>query len=98
METNQDKYARAAERVANIRKFYGKITKFVIFIVFLIIFDLFIYELEGTWFIWILGFVSLGLILEASKLFGLNLILGKDWERRKIEEEMRKEENNTFYS
>lgn len=34
METPQDKYTRAAARVADIRKFYGKIAKLILFIFF----------------------------------------------------------------
>lgn len=98
METPQDKYTRAAARVADIRKFYGKIAKLILFILFLIGFDYFVFELRGTWFLWIIGFVTFGLIIEASKLFGLDLIFGRDWERRRIEEEMRKEEDERFYS
>ena len=96
METPQDKYARVAARVADIRKFYGKITKLIISILFLIGFDYFVYEIRGTWFYWIIGFIVFGLIIEASKLFGLDLILGRNWERRRIEEEMRKEEDERF--
>jgi len=96
METNQDKYARAAARVDAIRNFYWKVTKLLVFILSLLVFHYFIYELRGVWFIWIIGFVSIGLVIEGAKLFGLNLILGKDWERRKIEAEMRKEDSNNI--
>ncbi len=96
METNQDKYARAAARVDAIRNFYWKVTKLLVFILSLLVFHYFIYELRGVWFIWIIGFVSIGLVAEGAKLFGLNLIFGKDWERRKIEAEMLKEDSNSI--
>lgn len=98
MDMHQDKYIRAAARVAEIRKFYGKIGKLALFILFLLAFNYFVYELRGTWFLWIIGFVSLSIVIQAYKLFGPSLIFGKDWEQRKIEEEMRKEDHHTFYS
>ena len=86
-----NRYLRAIERVEEIKGFYGSIISFSIVIPFLIFFN-FRYTPEFQWF-WfpILGW-GIGLIFQGFKAFGYNPFLGRDWEDRKIQEYMRKED------
>lgn len=93
METKQEKYIRAAELVRSRRKYYGKLLTFAIACLFFIGLNYYLDKLRYPWFLWVVGFWGLGLAIEGFKLFGTNLIFGKDWEDRKIKELMEKDEH-----
>ncbi len=93
MNTPQDKYTRAAARVADLKKFYGRLIKFAVFGIFFIGFSYFIGSMGSGWVYLVLVFWALGLIIEGFKLFGPNLIFGRGWESRVIAKEMRKEDD-----
>lgn len=97
METTDNKYERAVSRMREIKKFYGKVTKFAIFLILFMVLNYFL----GWMSYWVyigLGFWGLALVFNAFKLFGPNIIFGEGWENRMIEREIRKEEKKTFYS
>ena len=95
MEGQEDRYQRAKERVTELRKFYGKLGSFLLFGILFLGFNYYSNGLRYPWFLWIVGFWGLGIAIEAFKLFGTDLFLGKNWEQRKIQEQMEKENRNT---
>lgn len=97
MEQIDNKYERAVARVIEIRKFYGKVAKFTAFILIVTALHYFTGWIS-SWVYIVAGFWALGLILNAFKLFGPNLIFGAGWENRMIEREMRKPDDNIFHS
>ncbi len=94
MEHQESKYHRAAARVATIKKFYGKLGSFLLFGTLFLGLNYYTNGLRHPWFLWIVGFWGLGIVIEAFKVFGTDILFGKNWEERKIKEEMNKEENN----
>lgn len=94
MEFQEDKYRRAASRVKKIRKYYGSVITFILFTIIFICVNYYSNGLRYPWFLWIIGFWGLGIVIEGFKLFGLDLMLGRNWEKRRIEEEMRKEDDS----
>ena len=97
METTNSKYERAAYRVSEIRKFYGKTAKFALFLAAIAVLC-YVTGWMRSWVYIVLGFWAFGLMVNAFQLFGPNLIFGADWERRMIAREMDKEDNNTYFS
>lgn len=95
MEGQEDRYQRARARVAALRKFYGKLGSFLLFGILFLGFNYYSNGLRYPWFLWIVGFWGLGIVIEAFKLFGTDLFLGKNWEQRKIQEQMEKENRNS---
>lgn len=87
---NEQRYARAKERVENIRSFYSNLTAYCIIIPFL-----WWINLRTTDFLWAffptLGW-GFGVLAHAMQAFGYNPIFGKDWEQRKIRELMNSED------
>lgn len=90
-ETYQERYARAKARVDQIISFYNHL--FVYIIVNLGIASLNYYqnEWEVVWFLFPLGGWGIGLIGHAIGTFSSNPFTGKDWEKRKIQELLDKE-------
>ena len=89
------KYLRAKERITEVKEFYSKLLRSVILIAFLAGLNYYTNEWRYMWFLWAAFGISIGLIFRASKVFGINPFLGKDWEERKIQEFMNedKEQN-----
>lgn len=90
METQQEKYQRAVDRVQKTRKFYGKIVNTVIVCIILAAINYYLNELRHPWVLWVVGFSLLGIIIDAFKLYGMDIFLGRGWEQRKIKQEMEK--------
>src|SRR5690606_10047742 len=94
--TNEEiSYELASKRVKEIKGFYAHLLGYVfvnLVIVIIIINDLkpgesyFQAENFFTAFFW-----GIGLLIHFFSVFGINLFLGKNWERRKISELMDKE-------
>ena len=87
---SEDKaYFRAKKRVDELKKFYGSLMSYCCVIPFLIFINLrFSPGFQWFWFSAIgWGF---GLVMHALKVYGY----GTDWEERKIQEILRKEDNN----
>lgn len=102
MELENDKeqrYVYAKKRVEELKSFYSHLAVFIVINLFISIrkviqhvddgLDLesaiFEYSTYSLWLFW--GF---GLAFHALKVFGFIGVLGKDWEDRKIKEEMDK--------
>jgi hypothetical protein len=90
--TKEEAYMRARKKVESIKGFYGHFASYIIvnaFILSLIWFNLD----EGDTF-WTFGhfstpfFWGIGLAFHAMGVFGKDLILGRKWEERKIQEYM----------
>ncbi len=92
----EDAYLRAKKRVEAMVGFYWHLAVYIVVNIFLI---LLIGLNSGsgfrgfgpyaTAFFW-----GIGLFFHFIGVFGFNFILGKNWERRKIEEFMEKEKQN----
>lgn len=85
---NPSKYLRASGRVTELKEFYGHCFRGTIAIIIVAAINYYLNEWYYPWFLWVVFGVSLGLILRAFKTFGLNGILGRDWEERKIKQYM----------
>jgi len=90
LNTNETKYVRAQERVAKLKRFYGRIFRGLLAIVITGAINYYLNEWRNPWFLWVVFGVGLSLSLKAFKLFGTNLLFGKNWEERKVKEIMNK--------
>ncbi len=96
----ESKYSRAAKRVDNLRGFYYHLMVYLVVNLAVSTFKVLrniragetlqeaIFDL-GTFILWMAW--GIGLALHAFSVFGLPMILGKDWENKKIRELMDKE-------
>lgn len=91
MDTVDDRYKRARERVQELRGFWIHLTFFILVNAFLIALNL-LTSPDTLWFFYPLLGWGIGLTGHAVSIFGLGGWLGKDWEERKIRELMDKED------
>ncbi|NHF59456.1 2TM domain-containing protein [Flavobacteriaceae bacterium TP-CH-4] len=92
---NDDKYLRAKERVAEIKKFYTSLLSYVVVISFLGALNYYVNEWSYAWFLWAAFGWGIGLIFQGIKAFGFNPFFGKRWEDRKIREFMEEDEQRS---
>ncbi len=87
--TTNPAYERAVNRVRQIKKFYGNLAAYCIIIPLLFIMN---WRDDHTywWAFWPMFGWGVGLAIQAVQTFGI----GKDWEERKINELVKKYENN----
>jgi len=96
IESNNQKYLKAVERVNEIKGFYSSLLSYVLVIPFLV----FIYykytphTIQWFWFAAI-GW-GIGLVFQAFKAFSYHPLLGGDWEAKKIKEFMDKEDTQMW--
>ena len=86
--SNQTKYMRASERVSELKRFYARCARGLVAILIVAGIN---YYLDGwafPWFLWVVFGVGLSITLRAFKVFGFSLLMGRDWEERKIREFM----------
>lgn len=83
-----DSYLRAKEMVKNQRAFYGNLTAYCIIIPALAIINFL--TTSFYWFFFPMLGWGLGLLFHGMAAFEWSPFLGKDWERRKIEEIIKK--------
>lgn len=88
----ENKYIRAKERVAEIKKFYTSLFFYIVFIAFLAGLNYYTNEWSYMWFLWAALGWGIGLIFQAAKAFNWNPFINKDWEERKIKELMDKDD------
>ena len=88
---NENKYIRARERVAEIKKFYGNLTSYVLVITGLGALNYWVDGWRHPWFLWVAFGWGIGVVFHAIGTFNLNPFFGKDWEERKIREFMDKD-------
>jgi len=91
-----DRYVRARERVEELKGFYYSVISYVFVIPFLIFIWYKYTPFTIQWFWFPLVFWGLSNIVQAYKLFVNDNAFGKGWEKRKIQEFMREEEQNRW--
>lgn len=93
LENKEDAYYRAKKQVEEIKGFYGNIISYAVVIPFLIFLNYKTYwEFQWFWFP-ALGW-GMGIVFHAFAVFGY----GKQWEERKIQEIMDKENQHKNWS
>jgi len=99
------KYKNAKNRVEQLRKFYSHLTVYLVVNIAIFSFKIvknlghgvsfedafFNLRYSGIWLFW-----GIGLALHAFSVFGLPLIIGYDWEEKKIKQFMDEENKNKF--
>ncbi len=94
-ETNSrfdDSYVRARKHVEELKKFYSSLISYVFFIPFFIFINYWTsWDFKWFWFP-IVGW-GIGLIVHGLKVFVNDGSFGRNWEKRKIEQYMKEEED-----
>ncbi|MBT8377582.1 MAG: histidine kinase [Bacteroidia bacterium] len=91
-----DRYVRARERVEELKGFYYSVISYFFVIPFLIFIWYKYTPFTIQWFWFPLVFWGLSNVVQAYKLFVNDNAFGKGWEKRKIQEFMREEEQNRW--
>ncbi len=98
--TEEQKYIRAKKKVKSIKGFYVHLTVYLLVNGFLLLSQALS---DGGWKIFwewqsysTMIFWGIGLAFHAFSVFGMDFILGKKWEERKIEEIMNRGKNDTW--
>ena len=96
MDSNQDfeNYKKAKKQVQEIKGFYSHLLTYVIVMIILVYINL-KYSPEYLWFLWSMMGWGIGLLFHAMKVFKFVPFLGKDWERKKMQQFMDEEKNKT---
>lgn len=88
--SQQNKYTRAKEHVEELKGFFSHL---MIYGVFVIVFSaLNYYTTSFPWAIFPIVGWGLGVLGHAAGVYRWNPFLGKDWEQRKIEELVKKDD------
>lgn len=88
----EDSYIRARNHVEELKEFYYNIISYILVIPFLIFINYKTYwDFQWFWFP-IVGW-GIGLLAHAYRVYVSNSFLGSNWEKRKIEQYMREEDN-----
>ena len=105
MKTNKElSYHRALERVDRLRNFYYHASVYLVVNLVISVYKVIRNLNQGetfseafldlnTFIVWLLW--GIGLALHAFSVFGLPLLLGRNWEERKIEKYMMKDRGNS---
>jgi len=93
--SEEDKYIRAKKKVENIKGFYANLLAYCLVIPFLFFIN-YMTSPGHWWFYWPMFGWGVGLAFHAFGVFGNNLIFGKDWEERKINEILKEDEKRKF--
>lgn len=90
------KYVKAVERVEKLKEFYQNLASYCIVIPFLVFINLrFVPQFNWFWFP-MFGW-GIGLVFHFLEVNNYNIFLGKNWEDRKINELMEKENQQRKY-
>lgn len=96
----QIQYENALKRVKKVKGFYSHLIVYIVINIMIIIVNIrgldkgeSYFQLENffTAFFW-----GIGLLTHGLSVFLPNIVLGKNWEERKIKELMEKEKNNKW--
>ena len=87
---DEKKVERAKEKVKNIKKFYTDLWGYIAVNVTLIVINL-VTSPHELWFYWVTVFWGIALIFHTVKVFGKGHF-DEEWEERKVEEILEKEE------
>lgn len=91
MELSQEeKYARAFKKVSARKSFYINVVNYFIVNLIMIVIN-YITDPGHWWFYWVTAIWGIGLIFHAVTVFGINERLGDDWEKKKMQQMMDKE-------
>lgn len=97
---NEIKYQEALNKVKRIKGFYTHALVYVVINVMIIIVNIQNLEEGQSYFQWhnfiTAFFWGIGLLAHGLSVFLPGMILGNDWEERKIKELMEKEKNNKW--
>lgn len=96
METNfneEERYYQAKKRVEQIKGFYGNLISYIVLNIFFLILNV-VTSPNHLWFYWPLLWWGLGVIFHGMRVFGYSPFFNKDWEERKINEFIEKENRN----
>ena len=88
----ENRYLRAKDQVAEIKKFYASLFFYIIFISFLAALNYYTNEWRYMWFLWAALGWGIGLIFQAFKAFKWVPFMDKNWEEKKIKELMDKDD------
>lgn len=91
----REAYLRAKKRVKDLKGFYWHLSVYLV-VIPLIIYINYRTSWEFKWFWFSTVGWGIGLLSHAISVFWINGILGRDWERKKIEEYMKKDNFNTY--
>ncbi len=86
------RYIKAKEQVAKEKKFYTGLFSSLVVVSLFAGYNYYTNQWENPWFLWIVLAAVVGKIFKAIKLFGINPFLGKEWEEKKINEYMKKDD------
>jgi hypothetical protein len=89
-----ERYRAAKSRIGQLRGFYVHLTTFIVVNAFLIILNL-ITSPDTLWFYWVTLGWGVGLVAHALQVYGTFTIFGKDWENRKIQEYMTRDQQQS---
>lgn len=96
----QERYERAKKRVKRIRGFYTHALVYVVINIIIVIINVQQLDEGESYFQWqnfiTLFFWGIGLLAHGLSVFMPNLILGKNWEEKKIKELIDKDKNNQW--
>ena len=97
---DQEKYARAAKKVKRIKGFYSHLLAYIVVNLMIVVVNVQNLDPGESYFQWenffTLGFWGLFIIAHAMSVFMPDIILGKNWEERKIKEYMDKQKNERW--
>lgn len=93
----EDNYVRARKQVEELKEFYYSLISYFFVIPFLIFINYYT-SWHFQWFWFPLFGWGIGLLFHAYKVYVDNGVLGRNWERRKIEQFMREEEEKSRWS
>tara|TARA_R100000935_G_scaffold8302_7_gene17425 strand:- start:57379 stop:57681 length:303 start_codon:yes stop_codon:yes gene_type:complete len=92
----QNKYLRAKERVAEIKKFYTGLISYVVVISMLAAVNYYVNQWSYMWFLWAAFGWGIGLVFQAAKAYQWSPFMGKNWEERKLKEFMEEEDKQQW--
>ena len=87
----QNSYEYARKRAHQLRDFYTHVSIFVLVNVFLLALNL-LTSPDHLWFYWPLLGWGIGLGAHAVSVFGVGSVWGQEWEERKIQEIMERDQ------
>jgi hypothetical protein len=86
----QERYYQAKKRVEDIKGFYGNLIAYIVCNGFFLVLNL-ITSPNELWFFWPLLGWGIGVLFHGMKVFNYSPFLNKNWEERKIQELIEKE-------
>ncbi|MGN6031723.1 MAG: 2TM domain-containing protein [Thermomicrobiales bacterium] len=90
VDPSDPRFQRAKDQVDRLSGFYKSLGAFVV--VGIILFAINAYTGSPWWFFWPLIFWGIGLGVQAFGVFGPGARIGQDWQNRKVQEYMDKDQ------